>query len=274
MIESIGIMQGRLLPKFQGRYQAHPVGYWQKEFEIAKNLDLGLIEFILDFNNFEINPLMTMQGLREIKALVDHTGVTVKSVCADYFMEAPLHSENLVIGEKSSLVLKQLIRNGAILGITDIVIPCVEQASLKNIEDQVRLVNKLTPLLDEAEKYNINLALETDLGPKPFLELLNMFDSERIKVNYDTGNSASLGYDSLEEFACYGDKISDIHIKDRQLGGGSVPLGSGDTDFNSFFTALSKIDYKGIFIMQVYRDDEGVDIFKRQFNWFKDLLKQ
>ena len=25
-----GIMQGRLLPKYQDRYQAHPVGYWQK----------------------------------------------------------------------------------------------------------------------------------------------------------------------------------------------------------------------------------------------------
>jgi len=274
MIESIGIMQGRLLPKFQGRYQAHPVGYWQKEFEIAKNLNLGLIEFILDFNQYEINPLMTMQGLGEINALVDQTGVTVKSVCADYFMEAPLHSENSVIGEKSSLVLKQLIKNGGAIGITDIVIPCVDQSSLKNIEDQVRFVNKLTPLLDEAAKYNINLALETDLAPKPFLELLNMFDSEKIKVNYDTGNSASLGYDPLEEFACYGDKISDIHIKDRQLGGGSVPLGSGDADFNSFFTALSKIDYNGIFIMQVYRDDEGVEIFKRQFGWFKNLIKQ
>jgi L-ribulose-5-phosphate 3-epimerase len=274
MIESFGIMQGRLLPKYQGRYQAHPVGYWQNEFEIAKNLSLGLIEFILDFNHYEINPLMTIQGLDEINALVDQTGVAVKSVCADYFMEAPLHSENSAIGEKSSLVLKHLIKNGAALGITDIVIPCVDQSSLKNIEDQVRFVNRLTPLLDEAAKYNINLALETDLAPKPFLELLNMFNSEKIKVNYDTGNSASLGYDSLEEFACYGDKITDIHIKDRQLGGGSVPLGSGDTDFNSFFTTLSKIDYKGLFIMQVYRDDEGVDIFKRQFDWFKNLIKQ
>ena len=32
----LGIMQGRLLPKYNGRYQAHPVGYWQKEFEYAK----------------------------------------------------------------------------------------------------------------------------------------------------------------------------------------------------------------------------------------------
>jgi len=51
-------MQGRLLPKFQGRYQAHPKGFWQKEFEIAKEIGLDCIEFILDFNDAEDNPLI------------------------------------------------------------------------------------------------------------------------------------------------------------------------------------------------------------------------
>ena len=53
----IGVMQGRLLPKYNGRYQAHPVGYWMEEFEIARSIDLDLIEFILDFNEVEKNPL-------------------------------------------------------------------------------------------------------------------------------------------------------------------------------------------------------------------------
>ena len=37
----IGTMQGRLLPKYKGRYQAHPIDYWQKEFEIAKNIGIS-----------------------------------------------------------------------------------------------------------------------------------------------------------------------------------------------------------------------------------------
>ena len=60
MNNNIGVMQGRLLPKYQGRYQAHPVNYWQNEFEIAKNIGLDCIEFILDFNDAEINPLLRM----------------------------------------------------------------------------------------------------------------------------------------------------------------------------------------------------------------------
>ena len=39
MENKIGVMQGRLLPKYHGRYQAHPVDYWQEEFEIARRLD-------------------------------------------------------------------------------------------------------------------------------------------------------------------------------------------------------------------------------------------
>ena len=49
-----------------------------------------------------------------------------------------------------------------------------------------------------------------------------MIDSKIVKVNYDTGNSASLGYDIKEEFAEYGNLISDIHIKDRLVNAGSV----------------------------------------------------
>ena len=30
-------MQGRLLPKYKNKYQAHPVGYWENEFPIAQN---------------------------------------------------------------------------------------------------------------------------------------------------------------------------------------------------------------------------------------------
>ena len=41
-------------------------------------------------------------------------------------------------------------------------------------------------------------------------------------VNYDTGNSAALGYDPDEEFKSYGHKITDLHIKDRLLGTGPV----------------------------------------------------
>ena len=120
----------------------------------------------------------------------------------------------------------------------------------------------------------INLSLETDLAPKPFLNLLECINSNRVTVNYDIGNSAALGYDVIEELDSYGSLITDIHIKDRMLGGGPVELGKGNADFPLFFDKLKDFDYQGPFIMQAYRDEEGVDIFKKQFDWIKPYLDE
>lgn len=261
----IGVMQGRLLPKYQGRYQAHPVGYWSSEFAIARRFGLDCIEFILDFNEAECNPLLRDGGLDEIHAAVERSGVRVLSVCADYFMERPLHSPDEALAAQSIAVLRRVLRAGRALGVSDIVIPCVDHASLSNRDDRQRLVAALQTVLDAAEEAGINLSLETDLAPHAFGELLACFeDGARVTVNYDIGNSAALGYDLEEELDVYGSRITDIHIKDRQWGGGPVMLGSGAADFQKFFRKLAEFDYRGPFVMQAYRDDEGLGVFQRQ----------
>ncbi len=271
-MNNIGVIQGRLLPKYKGRYQAHPAGYWMDEFKIASKLNLNLIEFILDFDDAENNPLLKEGGINEIKLISDNTGVTVKTICADYFMEAPLHSNDNLISKESQQIMVRLLESAKQLKVTDIIIPCVDQSTLTNKKAVDRFVKKLTPLLKIAEKYNINFSLETDLGPKPFIELLNRFNSNRVTVNYDIGNSASLGYDPVEELNAYGDRITDIHIKDRELNGGPVVLGQGNADFETFFKKLKEFNYKGPFIMQAYRDEEGLNIFKEQLDWVSSYI--
>jgi sugar phosphate isomerase/epimerase len=78
----------------------------------------------------------------------------------------------------------------------------------------------------------------------------------------------------IEEFKYYGNRISDIHIKDRKLNSGSVMLGTGDVNFLRFFEAINTITYNSPFIMQVYRDDEGVEIFKQQLDFFRKQLNK
>jgi len=268
----IGVMQGRLLPKYQGRYQAHPIGYWQDEFNVAKELGIDCIEFILDYNDAEKNPLLNEGGIDELQAVADKTGVAVYTVCADYFMEAPLHSSDNTVADQSQEVMLQLLENGAKLGITDVVVPCVDQSTLNGQEAADRFFERMKSMVFAAEKHAINLSLETDLAPQPFVDLLDRFDSDRVTVNYDIGNSAALGYDPIEELAAYGHRISDIHIKDRVRNAGPVMLGEGDADFERFFQALEKCNYDGPFIMQAYRDDEGVEVFKQQLNWIEKFL--
>jgi L-ribulose-5-phosphate 3-epimerase UlaE len=260
------------LPKYQGRYQAFPLGMWQEEFKIAKSFNLDLIEFILDYNDVEENPLIKKGGIQEIKTVINDTSVNVQTICADYFMEAPLHSKNEDIVKSSQRMMFSLLDSAKDLGVTDIIIPCVDKSSLIDQKTIDRFIKNLTPFIKLIEEYCINICIETDLKPQPFLDLLNRFQSNRITVNYDIGNSASLGYDLEAELAAYGDRITDIHIKDRIYNGGSVVLGKGNSDFKFFFKELSKYDYKGPLIIQAYLDNEGTKIFKDQLDWIKKYL--
>ncbi len=272
MHQSIGIMQGRLLPKVENRYQTFPGENWEKEFAIASELKLNTIEFILDEYSFSTNPLMCDDGLKKIKQATINTNVFIKSICADYFMNHPIHLNDK---KKNIEVFSKLFKSADFLGVKDIVIPCVDNSSIKLEKNKLDFIKKIEHLINDAEKYKINLALETDLNPEEYSKLLEVLNSKNITVNYDIGNSASLNYNIDEEFHAYGHKISNIHIKDREINGGPVVLGSGNADFDQYFKSLIKYGVNpNIFIFQAYRDDQGVDIFEKQFKWYNRLLSK
>jgi L-ribulose-5-phosphate 3-epimerase len=149
----------------------------------------------------------------------------------------------------------------------------VDQSSIQNQQERTRFIEVLSTVIPDAERTGVNLSLETDLNVRQFGELLTKLDSPQVTVNYDIGNSASLGYDPAEELDAYGERISDIHIKDRLLGGGSVKLGTGNADIPGFLKLLEKFDYSGPFVMQSFRDDEGVAIFKEQLELVRSYFR-
>ncbi len=266
-------MQGRLLKKFQGRFQAFPINDWEKEFKIADKLNIRNIEFIIDSYYPEINPLLTNEGIEKIKKLEKKFKVKVFSICADYFMDNPIH----ISGCKNNYSLNffiHLIKVAKKLNIRNIILPCVDQSSIFNKKNyEKNLIENIKYAKNVFEKNKVNICLETDLPPNKIIKIVNKINSKFFGINYDTGNSASLGYNIKNEFKVYGSYIKEIHIKDRLLNGKSVRLGKGNTDFKAFFKELQRINYKGVFIFQPYRDYLGKNIFINQFKWFKNKMK-
>ena len=246
---AIGIMQGRLLPPIDGRIQAFPAGQWPAEFPRARQVGFDLIEFIFD-GDAEQHPFMTEQGRRRVRAAIDSSGVRVESVCADWFMTTPLHAGEAATRARALEVLQRLVRNSAQLGVRTIVVPCVDAASLGGTRDQAVLTDALMRCLPTLTRAGVRLALETDLAPEGFQRLLEQLPAQAIGINYDMGNSASLGFSPADELAAYGDRVVAVHVKDRLKGGGTVRLGTGDTDFDACFAALSRVEYAGPFIIQ------------------------
>ena len=126
------------------------------------------------------------------------------------------------------------------------------------------------------KKKKIQILFESDFNPKILKKFINKFDKDLFGINYDLGNSASLGYDINEEFESYFEYIKNIHIKDRVLNGHTVRLGKGNANFKKFFKNLKKYKYNNMLIYQTARSNQNNDIeeLKKNILFIRKKIKQ
>jgi len=256
----LGIMQGRLVPPMEGRFQSFPLGRWAEEFPNAAAAGLGAIEWIYDTYGIGANPIETDAGIDSVLELSRTHRIAVRSICADYFMDVTF--VRATDSERTERIahLVWLLGQGRRLGVTRIVLPFVDNSAIRDDADRAAVIDTLERTLPTAEAAGIELHLETSLGPQEFAALLARIPHPYLKANYDSGNSSSLGYRPAEEFAAYGDRLGSVHIKDRVLHGSTVPLGQGDADLDAVFGGLRQLHYAGDFILQVARATPGDEV--------------
>ncbi|MEO5334928.1 MAG: sugar phosphate isomerase/epimerase [Magnetococcus sp. YQC-5] len=205
------------------------------------------------------NPLGSDTGSAEMMRLTEKTGVSVRSVCADYYMVSRLVADGAPVVE-SVKHLQWLIERAALLKIRYMVLPFVDQSSLRSIQDRAALHMVLRDLLPLVQAMDVELHLETDLNPTDFSQFLAQHNHPYLRANYDIGNSASLGFDPEEELMLLGPWLGSVHVKDRVLGGGTVPLGSGSADFPTSFTGIQKAGFNRWYILQAARGQDGDEV--------------
>ena len=259
-----GVMQGRLSPPEDGRFQSFPRARWRDEFARAKAAGFDYIEWIHDAYGHDVNPVFSEAGLREFDALKAEHGIATPALCADWFMDHPL--VRCPAGERSrrSAHLHDLIPVAARIGARRIVLPFVDASSMSTAEEQAIVVEVLETSLPIAAAHDVELHVEADLDPAAFKRFLDRLRHPSLKVNWDAGNSSGLGYVASEEFDAYGDRIGSIHLKDRyrkpEGGIETRPLGTGSADFDDVFRAIRGIDYRGGLTLQVARGEPGEEV--------------
>jgi hexulose-6-phosphate isomerase len=273
LTNEIGIMQGRLSPRIDGKIQAYPASTWQKEFEIAQEIGYAAIEWIVE-KPVETNALMTDSGKAEIKKVISLTGVRIDYVCADIFMQQPLVRMTEEIKSQNKNYLLQILKNAKEVGALGVEIPFVDNSSIKNDKEKQEFIDAMQDAFKLAKDLDIKISLETDLSPIAFKELLEQIDLDFIQANYDIGNSASLGFDPEEELDAYGQRILNVHVKDRKLGGTTVPLGTGNAKIDLVIQKLQEFGYSGGLTMQAARGVNDVETAKEQLNYVRNLLKK
>jgi len=271
LTNEIGIMQGRLSPRIDGKIQAYPANTWQKEFEIAQEIGYAAIEWIVE-NPVEINALMTDSGKAEIKKVIASTGVRIDYICADIFMQQPLVRMTEETKSQNKEFLYSILKNAKEVGAIGVEIPFVDNSSIKNETEKQEFIDVMQDAFNLAKEMDLKISLETDLPPINFKVLLENIDLDYVQANYDIGNSASLGFDPKEELEAYGLKILNVHIKDRKLGSTTVPLGTGNANINYVMQKLQEIGYSGGLTMQAARGENDIETAKEQLKYVRTLL--
>jgi L-ribulose-5-phosphate 3-epimerase len=259
-MQRIAIMQGRLLPSEGGSIQRFPRSRWREEFARAAEAGLDAIEWIHDVHGADVNPLATDTGVAEMRALSRQHGIAVASLCADYFLDRPFVRVTPENAAELTEHLIWLLGRCHLAGITRVVLPFVDASRIDTPADEERTVEVLRQVLPVCATTRIELHLETALGPDAFASLLARIPNPLLRVNYDSGNSAYLGYDVAKELAAYGTRLGSVHIKDRIKGGGTVPLGTGGADLPALFAGLAGLRYQGDYVLQVARGTEGSEV--------------
>jgi hexulose-6-phosphate isomerase len=257
MASKVGFMQGRLSPVINGKIQEFPWENWRREFEDASCLGFGLMEWTLDQDRLYESPLMSQAGQLEITQLCQEYGIEIPSLTGDCFMQSPFWKLTGEERKNRQDDFCQILDSCAAIGIKQIIIPLVDNGRISDGEHSKNLLKFLNAQRENISNKGISISFESDFSPSALKDFISLFDREIFGINYDIGNSAALGYNVEDEFAAYGDRILNVHVKDRVLGGNTVPVGKGDADFVKVFQCLTQIEYQGNYILQTARADDG-----------------
>ena len=253
---NIGFMQGRLSDMVEGRIQSFPFSNWEKEFIIGSENNFNIIEWTIDSIDIFNNPIIREDLHAKIIDLKNIYSVEIPSITCDFFMEKPFFKASNDKKIQREQFLLSFLEKCSNLNIFKIVIPLVDNGRIENLAHERSVLDFFLKHLDLLEKGNLEIIFESDLPPKKLKTFIDKFPAEFFGINYDTGNSASQGYNFLEEFDSYFDNIKNIHIKDRILNGSTVPLGEGNANLEKLLINLLNRNYSGNLILQTARDEK------------------
>lgn len=252
----IGIMQGRLSPMIDGKIQAFPMETWIDEFSLAKDIGFTHIEWTLDHFNLFDNPLF--HSVDEIISLKSDTGIQIDTLTYDAGMQTPLVQAGKIQTVEVDTI-KKVIEQSKKVGIKILVLPLVDNSSMKNGDD-VKYIEIFSELQTEVLGDGFRIAIESDLQPKRLHSFFTQIRSENIGLNYDTGNSASLGFDFESEMDLLREFIMNIHLKDRKKNGGTVRFGEGNAPLRTQVNYFREYIPEVLNVIQGARSFAGDDV--------------
>jgi L-ribulose-5-phosphate 3-epimerase len=149
-----------------------------------------------------------------------------------------------------------------------------------------RLVESLPPVLEAAQRRQVDLAFEPEPGMlidtvDRYQELLERLvaqsiDASRLGLTIDVGHLHCQGELPIaEKIRASKDRLLNIHIEDMRAGvHDHLMFGEGEIDFPPVIAALAEIGYDGLLSVELSRHShEGPEAARRAYNFLRPLVQ-
>ena len=252
-----GVMEGFRMHHSQMEYGLRHEGDQTRLFPKAKELGFHGVELGIGLDYRE-DPLWTGDGYirQAIKEEARLTGVEAASICLhllnyDENSPASINAEHRETGRE---IIQNAVEACADIGASVILVPFFGTATLKTQEQTRLLIDEIIELSPTAEDRGVCLALETSMEAPELVQVVESIGSECVQVYFDIGNTASMGYDVVQEITTLGELIVQVHVKDHP----SRILGEGEIDFGGVIAALEKTGFDGYLVLETPSLDDSV----------------
>jgi hexulose-6-phosphate isomerase len=165
MSTQFGIMQGRLVPPDDGRFQSFPRRRWRDEFPNAVAAGVDYIEWIVDAYGADVNPILSAAGLSEFDALKREYGIATPAICADWFMDYPFLRCTSAERVERELFLHRLPQIARTIGADHVVLHFVDISRIETEEDKEIVVDVMTTQLRSLNRMVSNFTSKPTSAP-------------------------------------------------------------------------------------------------------------
>tara|TARA_Y100000389_G_C17401038_1_gene485324 strand:- start:478 stop:1272 length:795 start_codon:yes stop_codon:yes gene_type:complete len=255
----IGIYQGRLSNSCL--LQKYPQD-WKKEILIAKFLSYSHIEFFLEEQKNSKNPFWSKKQRKQIKNLLHRNfNNNYFLICDNYLIKNNLYSL------KTSLYLKEVLKNLRDFKRSKLILPLNDFY----FDDVFKLSHYLNNIL-EYKSDRIDISFEIDVDSYKIVKFFKLLNIKNCGITFDTGNIFLKNKSILKIFKSIKNLINHVHIKDRNICGNNVELGTGLINFKIFFDILKKENYSDTITLETFRDKNAILQASKNITYLNKIL--
>jgi hexulose-6-phosphate isomerase len=242
----------------------------EKCLQVAKDAGFDGIELNYDLDS-DLSPKSGTKEFHKIRAMADKIGIAISGLCSFLFWPYPLVSNDAEKRARGLELAGMMAQAAHDLGTENLlVVPgavCIpwrdDHEPVPNNVCDKRAREAVRKLLPAAEKLKVHLNIENIffngylMTPGEMADFVDSFQSEYVRVHFDTGNIALFQYPE-HWVSILGKRIKNVHLKEFTKKGTDHslesfrPLLDGTTNWPALLDAFEATGYQGYLAFEYF----------------------